>query len=74
MQLPGNGPTGLLLLRVMQELWAWERFLFIHSPPDEQLRVLGIEFMVHETILTFSDLSFDMIINKLVCVFLNSYF
>lgn len=26
--------------------------------------------MVLETILTFFDLSFDMIINKLVCVFL----
>lgn len=39
-QLPGNGPTGLLLLRVMQELWVWERCLFIHMPPDEQLRVL----------------------------------
>lgn len=54
----------------------WEWYLFIHTPQDEQLRVLGIEFMVLETILTFFDLSSDMIINKLVCVFLkkNSYF
>lgn len=30
--------------------------------------------MVLETILTFFDLSFDMIINKLVCVFLKKLF